>query len=133
MMRKGYIDQFLVFTVIFTMFVFMLFLVIGYSNVSKIQYNLDTMSGIIARMASTGKSMEQMTEKINSFKLPYFRDITEDDISVTCSGGDNKIVFTVSGSYDPPVLPSFDIVSTSSAYNEQNSSNCVMTLNLQHN
>ncbi len=133
MKRKGYIDQFLAFMVIFTMFVFMLFLVIGYSNVSRIQHNFDTMGSIVSRMVSTGKTMEQIVDKINSFKLPYFNDITENDIDINCSGSDNKLVFRIWGMYDPPVLNEFNITSTSSAYNEQNSSSCEFTLFLQHN
>lgn len=133
MRRKGYVDQFLAFMVIFTMFVFMLFLVIGYSNVSRIQNNFDTMGSIVSRMISTGKTMDQVVDKINSFKLPYFKDITKSDININCSGYDNKLVFRIWGLYDPPVLNEFNITSTSSAYNEQNSSSCEFTLFLQHN
>jgi Flp pilus assembly protein TadG len=128
--RKGFIDQFLMFMLIFVMFVFMLFLLIGYSNTARIQHNLDTMASIVARMISTGKTTADIVSRINSFKLSYFAPITAADINTTCSGSSNKIVFTVSGVYDPPILSVFTIKSTSSAYNEQNSSDCTMTVNL---
>jgi len=131
MKRKGFIDQFLAFMVIFVAFVSMLFLVIGYANISKIQNNLDTMASIVARMVSTGKTTAQIVDKINSFRLAYFAPITAADINTTCSGSSNKIVFSVSGTYDPPVLGVFTINGVSSAYNEQNSSDCTMSVSLQ--
>lgn len=121
----------MIFTVIFTMFAFMLFLVIGYTNVSRIQYNLDTMAGVVVRMFSTGKSMTQIVDKINTFKLPYFADITTNSITIDCnSSGNNKLTFRVWGSYDPPILSEFNISGTAAAYNEQNSSDCFFTLHL---
>lgn len=131
MKRRGFIDQFLAFMVIFVAFVSMLFLMIGYSNISKIQHNLDTMASIVSRMVSTGKTTAQIVDKINSFRLAYFAPITAADINTVCSGSSNKILFTVSGIYDPPVLGAFTISGVSSAYNEQNSSDCNISVNLQ--
>ncbi len=133
MKRRGFIDQFLAFMVIFVAFVSMLFLIIGYANISKIQNNLDTMAAIVARMISTGKTTSQIVDKINSFKLPYYAPIAAADINTTCSGSSNKIVFSISAKYDPPILGAFTISSVSSAYNEQNSSDCNVSVNLQQN
>jgi len=131
MKKKGFIDQFLMFMILFVAFVFMLFLVIGYSNVSRIQNNLDTIAGIVARMVSTGKNTTDIVNRINSLKLAHFASVTEADINTTCGGSSNKIIFSLSTTYDPPILKVFTLTSTSSAYNEQNSSDCTFTLTLQ--
>lgn len=127
---RGYIDQIIAFMLVFVFFVFLLFLIIGYSNVSRIQYNLDTLTGILTRMISTGKSMSQVEAKINSFKLPIFQNVTTANITGSCSGNSNRVQFTITATYRAPILGSVNVVSSSTAYNEQNSSDCIYSLNL---
>lgn len=132
MKRRGFIDQFLMFMVVFVAFVSMLFLIIGYSNIARIQNNIDTMTGIVARMLSTGKSTSDVANRLNSLKLPYFQTVSTSDINSVCSDGANKIMVTISGSYNAPILGAFSLSNTSSAYNEQNSSDCNVTISLRH-
>jgi len=132
MKRRGFIDQFLVFMIIFVAFVSLLFLIIGYSNISRLQNNIDTMANIVARMFSTGKTADDVINRINSVKLGYFATATTGDMNISCLGSTNKIVVTISSSYDPPVLGVFNISNTSSAYNEQNSSDCNVSIYLRH-
>ncbi|MCI4399171.1 MAG: hypothetical protein JHC37_01285 [Campylobacteraceae bacterium] len=132
MKRSGFIDQFLAFMIIFVAFVSLLFLIIGYSNISRLQNNMDTMANIVARMFSTGKTADDVINRINSVKLGYFATATTSDMNISCLGSTNKIVVTISSSYDPPVLGVFNINSASSAYNEQNSSDCNVSIYLCH-
>lgn len=79
-MVSAYIEQILMWLVIFVGFVTFLFLVIDYSNVMRIKGNLDLMTEYGARMVSLGRTEEQIADKLNTMKSVYFRNIVTGDV-----------------------------------------------------
>ncbi|MEA3553646.1 MAG: hypothetical protein U9R39_04470 [Campylobacterota bacterium] len=100
-MVKAYIDQILMWLIIFIGFVTFLFLVIDYSSVMRIKGNLDLMSEYGARMVALDESTTDIADKLNNMKSPYFASI--DAIDITCAtttSGTYQVIFNIYTSYD---------------------------------
>lgn len=129
--RRGVIDYILTFIVLFMAFIWMLFLVIGYSNVGRIQSSLDIMTTQGSRVLSTSGNIDSFVNIANQARLNLMQTIVANDLIQTCVDDGGRIVtISVSFLYDPPVLSERNITSSASAYNEQNSSSCQFFLNI---
>jgi len=100
-MLKAYIDQILMWLIIFIGFVTFLFLVIDYSNVMRIKGNIDLMSEYSARMVALDTSNEDIADKLNNMKSPYFANVDALDITcTTTTSGTYQVIFNIYASYD---------------------------------
>ena len=79
--KNAFVDQIILWIVLFTVFVGLLFFTIDYSNAIKVKDNADAIADYTARMVALEKSDTLIVEGINSnIKDDYFQDITEGSI-----------------------------------------------------
>jgi Flp pilus assembly protein TadG len=82
--KNAFVDQIILWIVLFTVFVGLLFFVIDYSNAVKVKDNTDAIADYTARMVALEKSDTLIAEGINTnIKDAYFQDISES--SITCT------------------------------------------------
>jgi Flp pilus assembly protein TadG len=79
-MKKAFIDQIILWIVLFTIFVSFLFFIIDYSNAIKVKDNTDAIADYIARMIALDKTNAEIVTGANKIKESYFADIQEDEI-----------------------------------------------------
>jgi len=134
-MRRGILDHIIMQILIFVFFVTMLFLVIDYSSVARVQNLLDTIAQQGARMVSLDRTLTQVANMINANKTDYYLAINSSDITCISTGSSSQVNFTASGDYNTSFSILGDsgvvtVVSRSTAYNEVNSSdlNCTISL-----
>ena len=82
--KDAFVDQIILWIVLFTIFVSLLFFTIDYSNAIKVKDNADAIADYTARMLALEKSDALIVEGINTnIKDDYFQDITESSIVCT--------------------------------------------------
>ena len=81
--KKAYVEQVLLWMVIFISFVGILFFVIDYSNVAKVKENTDSISDYTAKMIALSKGEIDIVDGINKIKGDYVVMITESDLICT--------------------------------------------------
>jgi Flp pilus assembly protein TadG len=82
--KNAFVDQIILWIVLFIIFVGLLFFVIDYSNAVKVKDNADAIADYTARMVALEKSDALIVEGINTnIKDDYFQDISES--SIVCS------------------------------------------------
>lgn len=82
--KDAFVDQIILWIVLFTIFVGLLFFIIDYSNAIKVKDNADAIADYTARMVALEKSDTLIVEGINnSIKDDYFADISESSIECT--------------------------------------------------
>jgi len=82
-MKKAIIDQILLWIVLFTIFVSLLFFIIDYSNTVKAQDNTSAIADYIARMNALDKNEADIVIGINQIKNNYFVPVTANDLNCT--------------------------------------------------
>jgi len=134
-MRRGILDHIIMQILIFVFFVTMLFLVIDYSSVARVQNLLDTIAQQGARMVSLDRTLTQVASMINANKTDYYLAVNSSDITCISTGSSSQVNFIASGDYNTSFSTLGDsgvvtVVSRSTAYNEVNSSdlNCTISL-----
>ena len=135
-MVSAYIDQILMWIVIFIGFAGLLFFVIDYSNIMRIKGNIDLMTEYAARMVATNKDEVEIAAKLNDIKSPYFADIAAVDINCDPPIADDsyQIIFNITGLYtDTKVMnPQNNIPGRRVVFNDNGTSNkieCSLILN----
>jgi Flp pilus assembly protein TadG len=131
--RGGYIDQILMFTIIFVNFVFLFFLVIDYANTSRIKANTHTIAHYGARMIGLGYGTTTIAEGMNNLKIDYFATINAADITCdTLVSNNRQSIFIVNATYDNQLILSgvSDIQTKQVAYNQESAADeeCTLTL-----
>ena len=82
--KNAFVDQIILWIVLFTIFVGLLFFIIDYSNAVKVKDNADAIADYTARMVALEKSDTLIAEGINTnIKDDYFQDISENSIVCT--------------------------------------------------
>lgn len=82
--KNAFVDQIILWIVLFVVFVGLLFFIIDYSNAVKVKDNADAIADYTARMVALGRSDALIAEGINTnIKDDYFQDISES--SIVCS------------------------------------------------
>ena len=82
--KNAFVDQIILWIVLFTIFVGLLFFIIDYSNAIKVKDNTDAIADYTARMVALEKSDTLIVEGINTnIKDDYFADISESSIVCT--------------------------------------------------
>lgn len=135
-MKKAIVDQIMLWTTVFVSFVVILFLVVDYSMVMRMQGNMELMSQYGARMTAIGKSETEIATQLNNMKVSYFGTISGGDIvCTTTTDGSYKIIFNITGLYtDTNILNPRDTLTSSSAvFNELTTDEveCNLTLTKQ--
>jgi hypothetical protein len=99
-MRFGYIDQILMFLMLFINFVLLFFLVIDYSTIMNIKDNIDSMTYYGAKMVGLGRDTENIAEGLNRIKIDRFSTIIADDIEcVELESENHQAIFHIHASY----------------------------------
>ena len=129
-MRRGVLEYVVALLVIFVFFVWLLFLIIGYANVGRIQSKLDAMAFQGSRMLSVGDGTDDVAAMVNKLKPAYAQDISSGDVAGGCTAGSREVSLTVQADYNATVLGTKTITSRSSAYNEASEQNCNYTITL---
>lgn len=145
-MKPAYIEQVLLWLTIFVGFVTLLFIIIEFSNITRIQGNMDLMADAGAQMKSLGVEDVNVSASLNKIKKPYFNDIVADgsspDSVLECvdTGNDTyQIIFIVTGTYDDTnIFPTQNLTTKRVVYNIEDLSDigdnsaeieCTLTLN----
>jgi len=134
-MRRGILDHIIMQIIVFVFFVTMLFIVIDYSSIARVQNLLDTIAQQGARMVSLDRTLTQVSNMINANKTNYFLAVNSSDIVCTTTGASSQVNFIAQGDYNTSFSTFGNsgvvtVVSRSTAYNEVNSSdlNCTISL-----
>jgi len=134
-MRRGILDHIIMQILVFVFFVSMLFLVIDYGNIARMQNILDTIAQQGARMISLDNTLTQVANMINAQKTNHFLSVSSSDIVCISSGSSSQVNFIANGDYNTSFSAignngAVSVTSGSSAYNEANSSdiNCTISL-----
>lgn len=136
-MKKGAVDQILLWIVLFIVFVSLLFFVIDYSLAVRVKDNADSLSDYGARMVALGKSEDEIATGLNQIKLPSVTTITAADI--TCVDDplttNYQVHFNVVGTFDTQFITSGEnnINSSAVVFNEISNVQRTCTLNLTIN
>jgi len=140
-MRKGAIDQILMLMMVFLFLVTMLFLVVDYASVGKMQNQLDMIARQGSRFVSLGREPVKIADMVNALKTNYFQSVSEDDI--VCERFENekaKVIFYVDGTFHSRFTllgndGNISVSSTSVAYNEADTDeiNCSVSLQREGN
>lgn len=145
-MKPAYIEQVLLWLTIFVGFVTLLFIIIEFSNITRIQGNMDLMADAGAQMKSLGVEDVNVSASLNKIKKPYFNDIVADgsspDSVLECVDTGNatyQIIFIVKGTYDDTnIFPTQNLTTKRVVYNIEDLSDigdnsaeieCTLTLN----
>ena len=131
--KGGFIDQILLWIVIFISFITFFFMAIDYGNLARIKGNLDLMGDYGARMLALGKTTDEVAEGLNSMKSPYFGTINGGDIVCTTEDSENyQVIFQLTGGYMGTKIlePRETIVAKRAVFNERGSFllDCSLTL-----
>ncbi len=80
-MKNAFVEQIILWIVIFVSFVGFLFFVIDYSNALKVKENADSIAQYTSRMVAIGKPEADIVDGINSLKGDYVNSIGVGDLS----------------------------------------------------
>lgn len=80
-MKKGVIDQIILWIVLFIVFVGFLFFIIDYSNAIKVKDNTDALADYVARMTALSKDEADILAGANTIKDDYVATITADNLN----------------------------------------------------
>lgn len=80
MMKKGVVDQIILWIVLFIVFVGFLFFIIDYSNAIKVKDNTDALADYVARMTALNKDEADIITGANTIKDDYVATITADKL-----------------------------------------------------
>ena len=80
-MKDAFVEQIILWIVIFVSFVGFLFFVIDYSNSLKVKENADSIAQYTSRMVAIDESIAQIVQGINSIKGDYINSVSVGDLS----------------------------------------------------
>lgn len=132
-MKKGAIDQILLWLTLFTIFASFLFFIIDYSIAIRIKDNADALSDYAARMVALGKSNDEIATGLNTVKLGSMTDIIADDIvcidDITVN---HQVQFTVLATFSSKFFGSDanNVQSKAVVFNEVGDTERACTLNI---
>jgi Flp pilus assembly protein TadG len=133
-MKKAVIDQILLWIVLFTIFVSLLFFLIDYSSALKIKDNSDAVADYIARMYAQNKDESDIVIGANNIKGSYFASISNGDLncSINSAISNNQVIVNVYATLVNNFLPLADnnIHSKAVVFNESSDfqKECSLTL-----
>ena len=134
-MRKAVIDQIILWIVLFVSFISIFFITIDYSMVIKIKDKSDALSSYGARTKALGEDDSDIIQGLNNVKGDFFDTISDENLTCEELATSNyQVIFTTNISFNNRFLSDGKkIYSTSSAFNEINSTdqNCSLNLSVQ--
>ena len=133
-LKKGVVDQILLWMVMFISFITILFLVLDYYKVIKTKDRVDTVTNYGVRMKALGKEDDDIVSGINNIKSDFFDTVAVGDLS--CNDDDTttgyQVTFTANITYNNMFLSEFESInSKASAFNEVSNHNIECTLILR--
>lgn len=135
--KKAVIDQIILWIVIFTSFVGLLFFVIDYSNALKVNENADSIANYTARMVSLSEDESDIVNGINNIKGDYVSTIQSADL--VCSENqanlNRQVIVNVYATLDNDFLTgnSNNVHAKAVVYNESSEFEKVCNLTLGFN
>lgn len=146
-MKKAYIEQMLMWMVIFIGFVWMFFFVINYAKAIRLKDSMDDMSKYAARFVSnltdqtTVSSNQNLIDSLNNISIPMVADINLGDINciIATTAPDNtnsQSIFIIQGTYNKSFLSgqgTNNVKSKTVVYNNNAEAQITCTLNVTIN
>ena len=146
-MKSAYIEQAIMWMVIFIGFVWMFFFVIDYAIAVKLKENIDSMSKFAARYVAnmsdqtTAGTNAQLITSLNDISNNKITDVTAGNLSCTIATAapqntNSQSIFTVRGTYLKGFLSNQgtnNFTSTSIVYNQTNVAQITCTLSVTIN
>lgn len=142
-MKSAYIEQILMWLVIFTGFVWIFFFIINYATAIRIKDNMDALSKFAARSVSNTINQglvptNDLITNLNSIRISAIDPIVLGDIAcviatATPASINYQTIFIVQGTYDKHFLAGSgtnNFVSTKVVYNETNPEQIRCTLSI---
>ncbi len=138
--KDAYVDQILLWMMMFVGFVTIFFLVLDYSTIVRIKNNTDMLAQFGARMIALDRSNASIAQSMNNMKISYFADIAAGDINCTTTAStpgvnEYQVVLTITSTYTQSRVMNFNdtIESKMATFNEINSDfiDCTLSLSAQ--
>lgn len=147
-MKSAYIDQMLMWTLIFVSFVWLFYFVLNYSTAVRLNENMDYMSKFAAKyIANNISDQTQVTSdatlisNLNDMKLSKIGNIDAADINCVIANispldTNKQSIFVIQGTYNKGFLSgqgANNLISRTVVYNNTNSAQIICTLNVTIN
>lgn len=129
-LRRGVIDYLLAFIVVFAFMMTMIYLLVGYGSVVKLQNYLDIVTVQGSRILAAEGNQSAVVSMANLLKPQLIANIDDANLSCASSSGERMITLAVTLDYKAAVLGDVDLTSTATAYNEliDQETSCTLTL-----
>lgn len=133
-MKKAFVEQIILWIMLFICFVTFLFFVIDYSNAIKVKDNTDAIADYVARMVALGNSAADTIDGANGIKDDYFASMVESDLVCVddTTVSNHKVIVNVYTTLTNGFLPTgnSNVHSKTVVFNEksENETECTLTL-----
>lgn len=130
--KKAYIENVLLWMVMFIGFVTLFFFVIDYATIVRIKDNMDAISDYGARQVAINGIGDDLSGNINNMKVSGINTVTADTTSICVSNANNayQVIFITRTTNSSYKFYSSNIQSKRVVFNEQNSNTVTCTLNV---
>lgn len=136
-MKNGFVDQIILWIMLFICFVTFLFFVIDYSNAIKVKDNTDAIADYVARMVALGNTASDTVNGANDIKDTYFGSIAESDLVCVdnSTATNHQVIVNVYTTLTNGFLPTgnSNIHSRTVVFNEKSEIETECTLTLSFN
>lgn len=118
-MKNAVIDQVILWIVLFTIFVTILFFIIEYSNAIKVKDNTDAIADYAARMVALDRTDAEIIDGINeNIKDDFFSDVTGITCTEDTTASTYQVILNVKTTLSNDFLTSNEIHSRTVVFNE---------------
>lgn len=136
-MKKAFVEQIILWIMLFICFVTFLFFVIDYSNAIKVKDNTDAIADYVARMVALGNSAADTIDGANGIKDDYFASMVESDLVCVddTTVSNHKVIVNVYTTLTNGFLPTgnSNVHSRTVVFNEKSEIETECTLTLSFN
>lgn len=135
-MKEAYVENVIIWLVIFVGFATMFFFTLNYASILRVKDNMDSISDYGANMIALNGVGADIVENINDIGLPVINDISADDIDcVSEVDNSHQIVFITETSNDSYKFFDGQLSTKRVIFNQVNSNKitCTLTVTLDDN
>lgn len=131
-MKKAYIENVLLWMVMFIGFVTLFFFVIDYATIVRIKDNMDAISDYGARNVAINGIGQDLSTNINNMKVQGINNVSADTSSICTSNANNayQVIFITQTTNNSYKFYGDTLTSRRVVFNEQNSNTVTCTLNI---
>lgn len=128
--RNGVLDYLLAFIIVFAFMITMIYLLVGYGSIVKVQNYLDIVTVQGSRILAAEGNQSAVVSMANALKPQIVATIADSNLTCSSTTGDRLVTLQVALSYSAAVLGGVNLNSTATAYNElvDQEINCILNI-----